>query len=108
MYDKWRMSNRGNNNYTVQQLNQNIPNAYSIVKMSFPSLSFRKSKYNQWAEKGWYEIAYSRWFFAVVFIKDRNGNIRACIQDAHYEADHHNDILQTEPYVDESRRRVIN
>ena len=108
LYNKWRMSGHGNNNYTLQQLNQNIAKAYSIVKMSFPAFYFRKSKYNQWAEKDWYEISYSHWFFAVVFIKDREGSIRACIQDAHYEADHHNDIMQTQPYVDESYRRVMN
>ena len=108
LYNEWKRKNNGSNNYTIEQLNKNIASAYSVIKMTFPESAFRKSRYNPWAEKGWYELPYSHWYFAVVFIRDKNTNdIWASIQDAHYEGDHHNYILHTQPYVDESYRRIM-
>ncbi|MGM9789304.1 MAG: hypothetical protein ACI3Y9_03250 [Candidatus Cryptobacteroides sp.] len=85
----------------------NIRNAYSIVRQSFPHSSFKLSQYAPWAIYGWYEVYYSHWYFAVTFVRNKKGIVRAVIQDAIYEGYHHNDVMTTKPYESKTYKKSI-
>ena len=102
LYRQWRHANPTSQNYPLVKLRQNISNAYGVVRQSFPQSSFKQSTFTPWHDKGLYELYYFHWYFAISFVKDKRGNIRAQIYDAHYEGEHHNDTLTSQPY-DESR-----
>ncbi|MCQ2083290.1 MAG: hypothetical protein MJY58_02175 [Bacteroidaceae bacterium] len=104
LYRQWRRANPTSRDYPIIKLRQNIAKAYSVVKQSFPQTSFKQSTFIPWSSKGWYELYHFHWYFAISFVKDRRGNIRAQIEDAHYEGEHHNDTLTSQPY-DESQIR---
>lgn len=46
-------------------------------------------------------------FYAVTIQNGKNGKSVAFIQDVHHENDNHNDTLHTDPYVDESLRKIL-
>lgn len=107
LYNQFRRSYPRSTSYPVSQLNMNIRNGYSIVRQSFPHSSFKLSQYAPWAIYGWYEVYYSHWYFAVTFVRNKKGIVRAVIQDAIYEGYHHNDVMTTKPYESKTYKKSV-
>lgn len=94
--------------YTKKQLQQNIRVAKSIHNTTITESDITQPIYIPWINNGWKEIKANNWHYAIVLMNNAKGDIVAMGQDAHHKNDNHNDIMQTQPYVDESYRRVMN
>ena len=51
-----------------------------------------------WKTKGYREIVYKNWHFAVIVQLDMFDNNIAIVQDCVHDKDYHNDTMQTEPF----------
>ena len=106
LYRKFKRENPTYNTYTRNRLQQNIRNVLSVGRISIDDVLLRQSTYNPWQQNGWVEIPpYNHWYFAVLKKTDKKGRIFFEIQDCIYEAYHHNDTMQTQPY-NESIRKI--
>ena len=124
LYNEYLRTNPTSKSYTRGQLNTNIRNAASVGKIYVDDVQITQPRFDRWAKNGWFVIpCYNHWYFAVILTKTKKGIIRAEIQDACYEGDYHNDIMQTQPYnesiirikesqlkniIKESIRKVLN
>lgn len=91
--------------YTKKQLQQNIRVAKSIHNTTITESDITQPIYIPWINNGWKEIKANNWHYAIVLMNNAKGNIEAMGQDAHHKNDN---LMQTQPYVDESYRRVMN
>ena len=107
LHSEWVRTHPGSNAYTLRKMRTNVANAYAISRMTFPETAFKLSQYAPWVANGWYEVYYSHWYFAVTFAVGRGGIVRAVVQDAIYEGDHHNDIMTTKPYESKTYKKSI-
>ncbi len=103
LYQQWKRTYPLSRDYPVSKVHQNIRSATSLIGSFVSDSQINNSRYDLWSSKGWKEIYYNHWYFAVILSKDSKGNLSAWIQDAHYEWKHHNDTMTTTPY-DESKQ----
>ena len=94
--------------YTKKRLQQNIRNAKSIDNSIVTDSDITQPIYIPWINNGWKEIKANNWHYAIVLLNDGKGTIVAKGQDAHHKNDNHNDIMQTQPYTDESIIKIMN
>lgn len=83
--------------YTYKQLRRNITEVASIVNMMMDNNDMHNSTFPPWLDNGWKQLYYKHWYFALV-VMEINGSSKVVVMDAHYEGDHHNDILLSTPY----------
>jgi hypothetical protein len=109
MYEKFKREYPTDVTYTKQKLQRNIRSVLSIAFKSIPKTQIIGSTYEQWDAKGYKEIRFKNWFFAVTLEQGSDGCIYAVIQDGHHNSLHHNDQMQTQPYdnIDECIRYLL-
>lgn len=106
LYIQYRKENPEAKDYTYKKLRQNISNVAAFSKETIDELNIKPSRYNAWSNIGWKEYYYSHWYFAIEIVRNSNNQAVAMVKDAHYEAEHHNDEMQTQPY-DESVKKAL-
>lgn len=104
LYDARKAAMPNDSAYTRKQLEQNIKNASAINGKIVTDIGIKNSTFEEWATRGWKQLYHFHWYFAVTLNRTRDGEIIAVVQDAHYEGEHHNDTLTSQPY-DESQIR---
>lgn len=104
LYDARKAAMPDDSAYTRKQLEQNIKNASAINGKIVTDIDIKNSSFEDWASRGWKQLYHFHWYFAVTLNRTRDGEIIAVVQDAHYEGEHHNDTLTSQPY-DESQIR---
>lgn len=104
LYDARKAAMSDDSAYTRKQLEQNIKNASSINGKVVSDIDIKNSSFEEWASSGWKQLYHFHWYFAVTLNRTMGGEIIAVVQDAHYEGEHHNDTLTSQPY-DESQNR---
>lgn len=97
LYREYRRYYPQRKDYTYRQLRQNIAIVASIINSTVESHSLHNSTFIPWLENDWKQLYFNHWYFALT-VEEVNGTPTAIIQDAHYEGDHHNDILLSKPY----------
>jgi len=109
LYNERKAAMPNDKGYTRKQLTQNINNVTSINNKEINVFEIRNSTFDDWVAKGWKQIYYSHWYFAIIVKRDGNNGAVAEIQDAHYEGEHHNDELHGGPYdsMNESLKQVL-
>lgn len=68
-----------------------------LIQVKVPKEIGLRQKIIPWLDNDWKQYYFSHWYFALS-IEMVNGVPKAIVKDAHYEADHHNDILLSKPY----------
>lgn len=94
--------------YPKTKLADNIRNALSINGTSVDILHLKEPIYNSWKSNNLKVIKYNHWYYAIRLVKKPNGVLLAYAIDVLYEGDYHNDVMQTQPYVDETILKVLN
>lgn len=97
LYREYRRYYPDRKDYTYKQLRQNIAEVASIVRAEVEIEEIRRSTFIPWLDKDWKQLYFKHWYFALS-IEKVDDNYVAIVRDAHYEGDHHNDILLTKPY----------
>lgn len=97
LYREYRRFYPEKKDYTYKQLRRNIAEVASIVNTMVDTNDMHNSTFTPWLDNGWKQLYYRHWYFALV-IMEINGDSKAVVMDAHYEGDHHNDILLSTPY----------
>lgn len=105
LYIQYRKENPEAKDYTYKKLRQNISNVAAFSKETIDELNIKPSRYNAWSNNGWKEY-YSHWYFAIEIVRNSSNQAVAVVKDAHYEAEHHNNEMQTQPY-DESVKKAL-
>lgn len=97
LYWEYRRFYPDRKEYTYKQLRNNIAEVASIVNAFIDSHEVRNSTFIPWLDHNWKQFYYKHWYFAVI-IEHIQGIPTAIVCDAHYEGDHHNDIILSKPY----------
>ena len=97
LYREYRRYYPERKDYTYKQLRQNIAMVASIANATIDSHDVHSSTYIPWLDNDWKQIYYHHWYFALQITKLNDVPV-AIVQDAHYEGDHHNDLLLSKPY----------
>ena len=97
LYREYRRYYPDRKDYTYKQLRQNIAEVASIVRAEVEIEEIRRSTFIPLLDKDWKQLYFKHWYFALS-IEKVDDNYVAIVRDAHYEGDHHNDILLTKPY----------
>lgn len=97
LYREYRRYYPARKDYTYRQLRQNIAEVATIVSATIDSGNVHTSTFTPWFDNGWKQFYYKHWYFALT-IETLNDKPIALVHDAHYEGDHHNDILLSRPY----------
>ena len=100
LYHEYRRFYPGRKDYNYRQLRHNIDEVAAIVNSIIESSEVRSSIFIPWLDNGWKEFYFKHWYFAITVEIIDNLPI-ALVQDAHYEGDHHNDVILSKPYDDE-------
>ena len=85
--------------YAFPKARKNIVSALAFLRKTFDDNQVKKTTYASWQARGWNEIQYSNWHFAVIVQLDMFGNHIAIVQDCVHNKDYHNDTSQTSPFV---------
>lgn len=93
-----RLVNLTKRKYAYNQVLRNINNVLSFYKVTFNDNQIRNTILLDWKRKGWKEIPYKNWHFAVIVQLDLFGRNVAIVQDCVHDKDYHNDTMQTEPF----------
>ena len=97
LYREYRRYYPNKKDYTYRRLRRNIAEVATIVSATIDSDSIHTSSFTPWLDNGWKQFYFKHWYFALT-IETMNDTSIALIHDAHYEGDHHNDILLSKPY----------
>ena len=97
LYREYRRFYPERKDYTYQQLRNNIAEVASIVNSSIESRDVHISTFIPWLDNDWKQYYHKHWYFALT-IEMISGKPVAIVKDAHYEGEHHNDILLSKPY----------
>lgn len=97
LYREYRRFYPERKDYTYKQLRKNISEVAAIVNSNIDSSAIHTSTYIPWLDNDWKQFYYKHWYFALT-IENVSGVLTAIVRDAHYEGDHHNDILLSKPY----------
>ena len=97
LYKEYRRFYPDRRDYTYRQLRHNILEVAAIVNSFVDDSDIHNTTFNPWQYNKWKQLYYKHWYFAVTVI-DIDGVPTAIIHDAHYEGDHHNDMLLSMPY----------
>lgn len=97
LYREYRRFYPERKDYTYQQLRKNIADVASIVHKSVDTQDIRTATFIPWLDNDWKQYYFKHWYFALS-VEMLNGVPTAIVKDAHYEGDHHNDLLLSKPY----------
>ena len=97
LYQEYRRFYPERKDYTYQQLRKNIADVASIVNKSIDSHDIHISTFIPWLDNDRKQYYFCHWYFALS-IEIVDGAPIAIVKDAHYESEHHNDILLSKPY----------
>lgn len=97
LYNEFRRFYPERKGYTYQQLRRNISQVAAIVNTEISSSDIHTSTYIPWLDNDWKQYYYKHWYFAIT-VEEISGVMTAIVRDAHYEGDHHNDVLLSKPY----------
>lgn len=97
LYSEYRRFYPEKKDYTYKQLRRNIAEVASIVNTMVDTNDMHSSTFTPWLDNGWKQLYYRHWYFALIIVVV-DGSTTAVVMDAHYEGDHHNDILLSAPY----------
>jgi hypothetical protein len=69
-------------------------------------MKIHNANFIPWLDNDWKQFYFKHWYFAleIVVIDDVP---TAIVCDAHYEGDHHNDILLSKPYDEEDFQKEL-
>ena len=106
LYREYRRYYPQRKDYTYHQLRQNIKEVASIVHATIDSHEIHNATFIPWLDNDWKQFYFKHWYFAleIVVIDDVP---TAIVCDAHYEGDHHNDILLSKPYDEEDLQKEL-
>lgn len=93
-----RLINLTKRKYSYEQARKNIIDTLHFFSMTFDDLEVKKTRFLKWINRGWYEIKYKNWHFAVIVQLDMFGNNIAIVQDCIHDNDYHNDTMETKPF----------
>lgn len=93
-----RLVNITKRKYSYTEAWKNIHSILSFFGESFNDNQLKKTIIKSWQNKGWYEIRYKNWHFAVTIQLGLFGNNIAIVQDCIHDKDYHNDTMQTSPF----------
>ena len=85
-------------NKYLQSTAISLPNVLSFYGQTFDDNQLRNPKLIDWQKKGFREIQYKNWHFAVIVQLDMFGYHTAIVQNCIHDKDYHNDNMQTEPF----------
>lgn len=85
--------------YAYTRALRNGLNVLTFFSQTFNDNYLKNPTLKTWQDKGWKEIQYKNWHFAVVVQLDLFGNNTAIVQDCIHDKDYHNDNMQTKPFV---------
>lgn len=84
--------------YAFPKARRNIISALAFLRQTFEDNQVKKTTLANWQARGWNEIQYKSWHFAVIVQLDMFGNNIAIVQDCCHDKDYHNDTMETEPF----------
>lgn len=108
LYRKFKETNPKDKNYTRAKLAQNIRQATSINGKVLSENDIVNSSFDAWTAANYKQVYHFHWYFAVTLQRDKDGNVIAVVQDAHYEGEHYNGPRLSPPYSDTNESRVSN
>lgn len=84
--------------YAFPKARRNIISALAFLRQTFEDNQVKKTTLANWQARGWNEIHYKNWHFAVIVQLDMFGNNIAIVQDCCHDKDYHNGTMETEPF----------
>ena len=107
LYRKFKETNPKDKNYTRAKLAQNIRQATSINGKVLSENDIVNSSFDAWTVANYKQVYHFHWYFAVTLQRDKEGNVIAVVQDAHYEGEHYNGPRLSPPYSETNESKVI-
>lgn len=93
-----RLVNLTKRKYAYALVWRNVRNVLTFYGKTFDDNQLKVPTLITWKSKGWRELIYKKWHFAVVVQLDMFDNNIAIVQDCCHDKDYHNDTLETESF----------